>query len=134
MDSLGPVLLYDGECGFCARSVRFVLDHNSAGNIKFAALQSEFGGRVCAEHGIDATELSSLVFIDKGKAYQRSAASSRVASHLDWPYRAGAAARIVPRFISDGVYNLIAKHRHRLMPTPEACQIPTPDESARFLS
>lgn len=128
-----PVLLYDGECGFCARSVRFVLDHNSAADVRFASLQSDYGRDLRARHEIDTTELSSLVFVEGDRAYRLSAASARVARHLDWPYRAGAALVIVPRPLRDAAYEFVARHRHRLMPSADACRIPTRAESDRFL-
>ena len=35
-----PILLFDGECGFCNKSIQFILKHESKPKLKFAALQS----------------------------------------------------------------------------------------------
>ena len=45
-----PVLLYDGVCGFCNKTVQTILDQDKKGVLKFAALQSEFGESVIARH------------------------------------------------------------------------------------
>ena len=38
----GPVLLYDGDCGFCAESVQLVLRHERRRRVRFAPLQGVF--------------------------------------------------------------------------------------------
>ncbi len=133
MTDLGPVLLYDGECGLCTRSVQFVLDHNGADDISFAALQSSIAAELCEPYGIDPTDLTSLVFIDAGKAYRMSDSTARIASHLDWPWRVGSNLRFIPRVVRDAGYRLVARHRLRLGFSKDACRLPTTEERARFL-
>ena len=41
--------------------------------------------------------------------------------------------RIFPKFIRDGVYNLVAKNRYRWFGKKEECWVPTPELKARFL-
>lgn len=133
MTDLGPVLLYDGECGLCTRSVQFVLDHNGANNISFAALQSPIAAELCEPFGIDTTDLSSLVFIDSGQAYRMSDATAQIATHLDSPWSFGSTLRFVPRVVRDAAYRLVAGNRLRLGFSKDACRLPTTEERARFL-
>src|ERR1051326_1154543 len=45
-----PVLLYDGVCGFCNKSVQLILDHDRQGSMRFAALQGDYGQAVIGRH------------------------------------------------------------------------------------
>ena len=129
----GPLLLFDGVCNLCDRSVQFVLDHEPGGGIQFASLQSEVGRVALAEHGLDAEAIDSVVFIDQGRARVQSDAALAVAARLDAPWKWLALGRVVPRTIRDGVYDWVARNRYRWFGTRDACRLPTPQTRARFL-
>ena len=133
---MGPVLLYDGTCGFCAASVRLVLDHDTDGDLRFATLDSAFGRAVRARHP-ELEDVDAVVWVERGvggeRVLTRSTASLRVARYLGGWWRLAAIAWIVPRFVRDAVYRLIAKHRHRLTRGGPACLVPSAAERARFL-
>lgn len=131
-----PVLLYDGECGFCARSVQFVLARESPDRraaLRFAPLQGEFGQRVRTQHP-ELQGVDSVVWYDPvtDRAQVRSAAGLAVLRHLRGIW--GALATVgwmVPRPVRDAVYALIARNRHRL--AGESCLVPAAGERVRFL-
>lgn len=140
MSDRSALLLYDGSCGFCARSVQFVLRHETRRRtLRFAALDSAIGLEVRARHpaieGVD-----SVVWVEpaeSGSAEQvvvRSAAVLRVLKYLGgiWRWLAALGA-IVPRALSDAVYDFIARHRHKLTRGNPACLVPTPDQRERFI-
>ncbi|MBK8979112.1 MAG: thiol-disulfide oxidoreductase DCC family protein [Planctomycetes bacterium] len=130
-----PVVLFDGVCNLCNGWVRFVLRHERSGAnpLRFAALQSEAGARLLAEHGLPTDRLDSIVLIDGGRASQKSDAVLRLLRHLRQPWRLGAVFRIMPRFLRDAVYDLVARNRYRLFGRRDTCSIPTPETRARFL-
>lgn len=130
-----PVLLYDGSCGFCARSVQFVLNREPEAartHLRFTPLQGAFAQQLHARHPGEWPD-SLLWFEPEGeRLLVYSDAALRVATHLGGVWAALAAVgRLVPRVIRDGVYRLIARHRQRL--APMSCMLPTPEQSARFL-
>lgn len=84
------------------------------------------------EHGLP-NDLSTVVLIDEKGAHVRSTAALRTARLLRWPWSWGYAAILVPRFLRDGIYRLIARHRHRFGPAVEACRMPSPELRARML-
>jgi len=134
----GPVLLYDGACGLCGATVRFVLRHDGRGTLRFAALGSRFAARVIERHrGLAGAD--SMVWVELGtarrpeRAFLRSAAALRVARYLGGVWAVLLAAWIVPRPLRDAAYDLLARHRHRLPGTADACVVPTPEVRARFL-
>ena len=132
----GPLLLYDGSCGFCADTVQFVLRHDvSARTLRFASLQGPTGAAVRARHPALASTDSVvwLESIDDSAPLVRSDAALRVLRYLGGAWSAlETLARIVPKSIRDGVYDLVARHRHRLSADGAACVIPTAEERARY--
>ncbi|MFN8306613.1 MAG: thiol-disulfide oxidoreductase DCC family protein [Ferruginibacter sp.] len=129
-----PVILFDGVCNFCNSSVNFIIKRNREKDIRFAALQSEAGKRLLNEYRLPAGEMESIVFIENGNAYQRSAAALRICRRLSgaWPLCYGFI--LVPRFIRDAVYNWIAANRYKWFGVQEQCMIPTPEIRERFLN
>lgn len=125
------IVLYDGECGFCARSIQFILKRDPRGWFRFASLQSERGRALLAAHGLPTDEVKSLVLIEGGRAWLRSSGALRIARrlHRAWPLLF--AFILVPPPIRDAVYNWIAKRRLSL--APPACGLPTKQERERFL-
>jgi predicted DCC family thiol-disulfide oxidoreductase YuxK len=129
-----PIILFDGVCNFCNSAVNFTLKRNKKANIRFAPLQSETGQKLLQYYNLPVHDMESFVFIDDGKAYQRSAAALKVCRYLRglWPLSYGLI--IVPKFIRDGIYNWIAKNRYKWFGRQESCMIPTPEVRARFLN
>jgi predicted DCC family thiol-disulfide oxidoreductase YuxK len=140
MSDREALLLYDGSCGFCARSVRFVLRHESRRRtLRFAPLDSPIGVEVRRRHptieGVD-----SVVWVEAAEAggaelvLVRSVAVLRVLRYLGGVWRGLAAlAAIVPRSLADAVYDFIARHRHKLTRGNPVCLLPAPDQRERFI-
>ncbi|HKP75079.1 MAG TPA: thiol-disulfide oxidoreductase DCC family protein [Longimicrobiaceae bacterium] len=130
----GPLVLYDGTCGLCSRSVQLILRHDRRGRFRFAALQSGIGRELLARHGLPVDALDTMVLVDGGRAYTRSRAALRIAGMMDAPWPLLRALRIVPRPVADFVYNRVANNRYRLFGRADACMLPPPEVRARFLS
>ena len=134
-----PVLLFDGHCGMCARSVQFVLAHESARTgrqLRFAPLQGDFGSRVALQFPLVATANSVVWFAPAGRHGSRirlrSDAALSVFEYLGGVWRVLAVlGRAVPRPMRDAMYSAIAVRRHTL--TAPACLLPNADERVRFL-
>ena len=133
-----PVLLYDGLCGFCDRTVQLVLRVDRRGTIRFAPLGGEFAASVLERHarlgGVD-----SIVFVEPGdekgnvRLHVRSGAMLRIAWHLGGAWRAFVVFRLVPRTFRDWAYDAFARQRYRIFGRLDACPIPSPEVRSRFL-
>jgi predicted DCC family thiol-disulfide oxidoreductase YuxK len=140
MSERTAVLLFDGTCGFCARSVQFVLEREQHRRwLRFAALQSTLGQEVQQRHP-ELANVDSVIWFEPASdgrpesVYVRSDAALRTLRYLGGVWSAlGVVGRLVPAFVRDRVYNLIAKHRHRLMRGDASCLLPTPEQRARFI-
>ncbi len=135
-----PLVLYDGYCGLCDRSVRWLVAADRRAVLRFAPLQGETAAPILARHGISpSADFRTLLLVEHaGTPRERLRARSdgalaALAAVGGW--RAGLArlARLVPRLLRDWVYDFIARHRFRWFGRLDACRIPTPVERVRFL-
>lgn len=128
------MLLFDGACHLCQRSVRFVLRHERAPAILFAALQSDTGRALLRDLGMPPDFLSSLVFFEEGRTFTRSEAALRLARHLRAPWSWLQVMRALPRVLRDPIYDWVARHRYRWFGRDdEACLMPNAELRERFL-
>jgi len=134
----GPLLLYDGTCGLCGRTVAFVLHHERPHTARFAPLNGLAAQALIARHP-ELAGLDSVVWVDApgdpaSAVYVRSAAVLRLADYLGGPWRLMRAARIVPRSWRDRLYDLVARHRHHFFDGTADCLVPPRAARARFLA
>ena len=128
-----PVLLFDGVCNLCNGWVQLVIRNDPEGRFRFAALQSEKGQELLKQYGLPHEQFTTLVFIENGKVYTRSSAALRIAKQLNGAWPLLYAFSVVPAFLRDGVYNLVAGNRYAWFGKQESCMLPTPELKARFL-
>lgn len=128
-----PVVLFDGECGLCDRSVRFICEQDRGDHFRFAPLQSELGQSLLRAHGLPADVYKSLVLIDAEGVHLRSTGALRIARKLRAPWCWLACLLWLPSILRDPVYNLVARYRHRFFPPKETCGLPSPELRRRLL-
>lgn len=128
----GPVVLYDGECGLCQRSVRFLLARDRR-QLWYAPLQGETAAALRTRHPEIPQTLESVVLVDAGRVHLRSKAFFHVARYLTRPWRWAYYLRWLPAVVLDLGYRFIARIRYRVWGKYDSCQRPTADERAQLL-
>ncbi len=129
----GAVVLFDGTCGFCEASVRFIATRDPHDYFRFGASQSPRAADVLAAHGLTREQTKSIVLIEDGQVYLRSTASLRIARRLRFPWNLAGVFLLVPRPLRDAVYAVVARVRKRLAGTSNACEIPPPEIRRKLL-
>lgn len=132
-----PIMVYDGDCGFCTRSVRFVLDRDRKRVLCFASRDGVAGQGIRARHPA-LQSVESLLWVDRVNGVERvlthSDAVLAVAAYLGGIYgMLATVGGLVPRALRDPVYQLVAKVRRRLMGGASSCMLPSPAELGRML-
>ncbi|MFC7186754.1 thiol-disulfide oxidoreductase DCC family protein [Halorubrum yunnanense] len=127
------VILFDGVCNLCSGFVQFVLPRDTGGRYRFASLQSDVGQALLDEHDLPSDELDSVVLIEDGESYVKSAAVIRIATGLGGVYRLLAPFRYAPRSIRDRIYDFVAEHRYQWFGKKDQCMMPSGDVQSRFL-
>jgi len=129
-----PLILFDGVCNLCQRSVQFVIRNDSSEQFRFAALQSDVARSILQERSYLHDELSSMLVIIDGELYRESRAALEIAKRLNWPWPlCYYLAFWVPAPVADSVYRFIGKRRYRWFGKKEECWIPDPRLAARFI-
>lgn len=107
------MLLIDDQCAFCNRSAAFIIRHGGEDKMEFESLFKEEGKKYLKQVGLPQDYNQSIVFIERGKAYLKSDAALRITRYLNGIWPSFYVFIVVPRFVRDFFYNIIAKHRHR---------------------
>jgi predicted DCC family thiol-disulfide oxidoreductase YuxK len=128
------LLFYDGGCGLCHRSVRFVAARDAAGRFRFAPLGGETFRALVPEAERPGLPDSIVVRRDDGALLVRSDAALHVLRRLGGRWRAVAAAlAVLPHAVRDALYDAVARRRRRWFARPgEACPLVPPHLRARF--
>lgn len=130
--TVAPILFYDGECGLCARSVQWCLDHDRRGVLRFAPLQGETYARL--DVAGRPTDLDTVVLWDVDGLHVRGDAMLRVLRHVGGGWRfLGACGRVVPRFARDAAYDFVARRRLAWFGGADSCRLPAAATRTRFL-
>jgi len=132
------LVLFDGVCGLCERTVQFLLTEDSAGALQFAPLQGETARPVLQRHGLNQFPLRSLVVVEADadgseRVFVKSAAFARAFDALGGFWRVVSRAMLaIPRPLRDAAYDFIATRRLRWFSNPSVCRIPTRSEALRL--
>lgn len=128
-----PVVVFDGLCKFCDRSVRFLLRHERAPRLRFAAAQSPAGAALLASSGLNALARGSVVLIEGGRAHQKSGAALRLVPYLRWPWQCLRLGWLVPGPLRDWLYDAFAARRYAWFGKHDSCVLPALAAARRFL-
>jgi predicted DCC family thiol-disulfide oxidoreductase YuxK len=81
---------------------------------------------------LDINDIDSVVYISGDKYFVKSLAVLHILRELGGGWRLLYSFIIIPDFIRDFFYNLIASNRYKIFGKKETCMIPTPEISERF--
>ena len=137
------LVLFDGHCVLCNRTVRWFLRRDRHDRLRFAAAESVDLATLIKRHQIGPTDsltVPSTILVVKhlGGADEqllvRSSAALSMLCELPRPWPAIAAVlRLIPRPVRDLGYRLIARFRHRIGGRLKRCPLPTVEKRERFL-
>ncbi len=127
------IVLFDGICSLCERSVQFIIKNDTKDQFRFAPIQSEIGQQLLRYLGVDPTETDSIILYVPGEAYYcKAEAVFQIAKALkSWH-------RLIGWFSFTGsfanvLYDYIAKNRYKWYEKKETCLVPSKEVIAKFL-
>lgn len=143
-DRLGDRLLvvYDGVCGLCNAFIRWLIRRDRNDRLRFIPFQTPALTPLLVDYlrepdpsGVPSSMLVvSQPFSAQPEISIRSRAVRAALRELPQPWPVVATfIGLVPVFLADPVYRLIARWRYRIWGKLESCPIPTPAERAHFL-
>jgi predicted DCC family thiol-disulfide oxidoreductase YuxK len=131
-NTINPVMYYDGDCGLCARSVQWCLNHDKRGVLNFAPLQGATYAKI--EDLNKPTEVSSMVISQGEQLFVKSTAVLRMLQLVGGMWGIfGSLGFVIPRFIRDACYDFVARRRVAWFGEAKFCHLPSSSQRARFL-
>lgn len=128
-----PIIVFDATCVLCSTNAQFVLRHDRKRRFRLASMQGDIGRALYRKFGIDPADPETLIVVNGDTALRDSDAVIAIWSGLELPWRALAAARLIPRQVRDPVYRWVARHRYRLFGRRQTCWLPRPPNADRLL-
>jgi len=125
------IILFDGDCSFCNRNVRFIIKRDPKAIFKFASLQSDIGQTLLENYGVSKTE-NSLILLQNNRFYSKSTAALKICKELHLFWKWFYIFILIPRPIRDYVYSIISRNRYKWFKSAQKCTIPSSFNQNRF--
>ncbi|MDO9415811.1 thiol-disulfide oxidoreductase DCC family protein [Pararhizobium sp.] len=129
-----PLIIFDGECGFCSGWVQFFLKRDTKAAVRFASAQSLLGTALLKHYGFATDDYETSLLLKDGKPYFKAEGGIRALAALGFPWSLLLAGLVVPEFLRDHVYDIIARNRMKIGGRLQSCFLPSPEQRGRFLS
>lgn len=125
-------VIFDGTCGFCNTSALWIARHDVGHHFLLVSNDSPFGKELLEAQGLAQVSPHSIVLIEsEGKAFVRSQAIRKIIALIPGYYFLKILLNIVPLFVQNGVYSLIAQFR-KWIPVRKNCEVPDAEIRKRF--
>lgn len=125
------ILFFDGVCGLCNGLVDWLLPRDSRQRLKFSTLQGLTAKNLLTDEYTQ--DLDTVVLWARGKILTRSDAILYCLGEVGGVWALCKIFYLIPAFIRDAIYRLVAKNRYRFFGQRSTCRMPLPGERLRFL-
>lgn len=133
LNKFPAVILFDGICNLCNGAVQFIIKRDKNNTFKFASLQSASAKELLANNTIDPTSLHSIIFLKGDSVFEKSDAVLEIVRLLPGAWRWLYFLKVIPAFLRDWIYTIVAKNRYRLFGKQEHCLLPSPELKSKFI-
>jgi len=127
------LILFDGYCNLCSGTVQFILKHDRKAKFCFASLQSENGKALLQKHQLPTDSFGTFVLVENNTVFTKSTAALRIVKSLSGMWPLLYVAIIIPRFLRDAIYNLVARNRYKWFGRRDSCWMPDSKWKDRFI-
>ena len=125
------IVYFDGVCSVCNGFVDFLITRDENQSLQYATLQGKTAKKKLNEELY--ANIDSIIFQQGEKTHSKSNAALMVISSLGGFWKFAIFLRLIPKFIRDAVYNLIAKNRYQWFGKNDFCRIATEQEKEIIL-
>lgn len=128
------IILFDGVCNLCDNTVQYIIKHDKKDVFRFVPLQSEIGQQIINYIGIDTSKTDSIILYQPGHSYYYKAeAAMKIAKELGGFLSLISLFSFLPDWLSNSVYDYVARNRYKWYGKKDQCMLPTPEMKAKFL-
>ena len=129
MSSKQNIIFFDGYCGLCNRFISEIFLRDKNHLFRFAPLQGPTASQLLQ----DVPKVDSIIYWKNGNYFIKSAAALEILNDLGGMFKFANVFRLVPKFLSDRVYDFVARHRYGWFGQSNVCRLPDENEKPYFL-
>jgi len=115
------IILFDSYCNLCNGLVKFLIARDKNNKFTFTSLHSKRGQSILEKFNINNDNFNSLVLINNGTYFIKSSAILRILKELGGFWKLFYIFNILPVFLSNFVYDIIANNRYKLFGKSNTC-------------
>jgi predicted DCC family thiol-disulfide oxidoreductase YuxK len=130
-DDSRALFVFDGVCVLCSGGAGWIMRHDRKTRVHLTPAQGPLGQALYAHYGIAMNE--SYLLVAEGRAFSASRGYLELCRILGGWWHVLRVASIIPEYLRDRVYAVIARNRYRWFGTVEHCALLTPEQRARLL-
>ncbi len=134
MEKYNNVVFFDGYCNLCSNSVLFIIKNENLDELRFTSINSNFSKKFFKKKNINELEVNSILYLSNGKLYDKSDAALEILARLNFPYKLFYLFKIIPKFLRDKIYLVVAKNRYRIFGKKTKCFMSSSIKKYKFIS
>jgi predicted DCC family thiol-disulfide oxidoreductase YuxK len=128
-----PILIFDGNCVLCSTFVQFILRTDRERRFRLLAAQTPIGAALYRHFGLNPTDYETNILLEDGRVWLKSEGSLRIFERLGFPWSLMSVGRLLPRFVRDWLYEIVARNRLRWFGRRQTCYLPDATHADRFI-
>ena len=122
------IIIFDGICTLCNNSIDMLMRIDEEKMFKYTSLQGEYAKKLAIPE-----DMVSVIFYDEDRLYYKSTAILKILRSLGGLWVFTNIFYIIPTFIRDFIYDVIAKYRYKIFGKMQSCRMPKVGEKALFI-
>ncbi|MBQ4862407.1 DUF393 domain-containing protein [Pseudoalteromonas sp. MMG013] len=127
------IIIFDGVCNFCNRSINFIIKRDHTNKFVFAPMQSPAAQKLIADYSAENVGVDTFLLIKNGQCFYRTNAAIEIAQDLCGGWPLVRVFKVLPRPIRDYFYRFFARNRYHIFGKTHACMLPTQALKNKFL-
>jgi len=127
------LLIFDGVCVLCNRTVQFILKHDKTRKFRYTTRQSEFANKLLSNYSPEYEQTDSVLYLRYEKLLTKSSAAIEIARTLGGIWKLWIVFYVFPKFFRDFLYDFIARNRYKWFGKKEYCSMPSPETADLFI-
>lgn len=126
-------ILFDGECGFCNKTIMLIAKNDTNNQFIFVSSLSEFGNKLLTQNNIIGLEQETIIFFENNiKTYIKSNAIRRILIKIPKFKFVSFLMYLLPKSLMDFLYMAISKRRKSIVKSKN-CKIPSLEIRQKFI-
>ena len=127
------IIFYDGVCNMCNGFVNTVIKLDKRNQLFFSPLNGKNAKNLLNDQGEKINNIDSVIFYNNKKISIKSEAVIDIIKSLGSFYIIISIMKIIPSFVLDGLYDLIAKNRYSWFGKKTSCPKPDKNIISKFI-